>query len=158
MTALVEHLLTGFTATTVARGIAIGSKEAVLVKQLGKPEVVHRDQDMGGGRMISEAWWEREVEIAGMTLQEKLKVVWPTKPVARGVTSAGITLVGDASSARVFNAAFAEVKARLGAIYKKGVNKSTFRAPGLALDDDEGFAATFRYAPATLIINAGVIL
>jgi hypothetical protein len=160
--ALVEHLLSGFTTTTAARGIRTGSTEAALVKLLGKPEAVHRDQDMGEGRKLTEAWWEREVAISGLASKETLKVTWTTKPIARGVDSAGLTLVGDPSAGRVWRDAFAEVKTRLGTLYKKGDNKSTFRAPGLALDDDEGFVAVFYYAatagrPPILTINAGVI-
>lgn len=159
--ALVTHVLTGFSAGTAARGVRMGATEAALVKLLGKPEAVHRDQDMGERRMLSEAWWEREITIAGIAAKETLKVTWTTKPVARGADSAGLTLVGDTSAAKVWRDAFAEVKTRLGLLYKKGENKSTFCAPGLALDDDEGFVAVFYYAaragrPPIMTINAGV--
>lgn len=159
--ALVDHILAGFTADTAARRIRVGMSEAQLVKLLGKPTTVHRDQDMGSGRRLTEMRWERDSVVAGMTVRDFLGASWTTKPQARGVTSIQRIVSGDAG-AKVFRDAFADIKLKLAALYKKGENKSTFRAPGLALEGDIGFVATFHNAggeraASSLVVNAGVI-
>jgi len=157
--ALLDRALAGYTATT-ARGIRMGIAEPELVKLLGKPTTTHRDQDMGGARRLTELWFEPSIDIEGVDVH--VTVSWDTKPVDRGVTSVSLKLTGNAASAALFRDAFAGAKERLAAIYKKGENKSTFKAPGLALGDDPGFVAVFHYAakantPPMLVINAGVL-
>jgi hypothetical protein len=160
--ALVDHVLEGFSATTAARGIRVGITEAELVELLGEPTIVHRDQDMGSGRRLTEMWWERDEEVvAGIAIKDRVGVNWSAHPRNRGVTSIQRCITGDAA-AKLFREAFAQVKLRLAGIYKKGENKSTFRAPGLSLDGDVGFVATFHYAgselaPSSLVVNAGVL-
>lgn len=159
--ALVDLALAGFTAKTAARGISVGQNERALIKLLGKPTKTRRDQNMGGGRRLTELVWKRKVEVAGTTVEERVDVSWDTKPDHRGVTSIGVTLTGAPAVDRMFRAAFAQTKERLLALYKKGENKSTFRAPGFA--SEPGFVAVFHYpandrvAP-TLVVNAGVII
>jgi hypothetical protein len=156
--ALVGHALQGVTATTAARGIAVGDGESRLVERVGVPTRATRDQDMGDGRFLTELLWTRSILLAGRTIEESLMVSWATRPVDRGVTGIGLILRGTAADARAFRDAFGDVKLRLREMFKPGENKSSFRAPGFGA---EGFVATFltsAKAPIpTLTINAGLI-
>lgn len=137
------------------RGIRPGQSVNELKDLLGDPERVDADQQVGN-RVLTSYVWTQEHTFEDVTIAERITTSFHEVPPL-GLTSFGIEAQLDETFSKTTRDAFKRLKVELLQPFKKGENKSTFRAPGLAHGNlDDGFVAVFYSKPATLILNGGV--
>lgn len=160
--ALVEAMLEVFLSGTDAehvRGLSFAMTDDAIDDVLGPPTHVAADQELGEGphrRVLTSRQWQRDVVLEDVTFLEQIGRLTELVPPA-GPTGLGVTLRGPDAATAEAREVFKRLKLELLERFRKGENKSTFRAPGLELrDDDHGWVAVFFYKPATIVMNAGI--
>lgn len=161
---VVEHLLRGFSATTLFGGLRLGQTDLEVIATLGPP-AEHTPEVTVGTRRLWYVNYRQPRALAGFVLQEFIDfhgMVHPTRGNRLEAVSA--MLHGPVESGDLLSAAFAEMKRELATTFGVGRNKATFRAPGFD-ETEEGFVSVYFGLPrpplttvAVLKVTAGVVV